>query len=82
MHRCPRHPYAQMAKLGWHHVLVLHLYTAESYPKINNLLRQVPLQQPHLFAATTYFISEGIKLLRAVAAAASNRSRSRRSAAG
>ena len=63
-----QHPYAQMAKLGRHHILALRLYTTESYPKINNPLRQVPPQRPHPFAATTYFISEGIKLLRAVAA--------------
>ena len=63
-----QHPHAQMAKLGQHHVLALRLYTTESYSKINNPLRQVPPQRPHPFAATTYFISEGIKLLRAVAA--------------
>ena len=62
------HPHAQMAKLGRHHILALRLYTTDSYSKINDPLRKDPPERPHPFAATTFFISEGIKMLRAVAA--------------
>ena len=62
------HPHAQMAKLGRHHILALRLYTTDSYSKINDPLRKDPPDRPHPFAATTFFISEGIKMLRAVAA--------------
>jgi hypothetical protein len=57
-----------MARLKAHHVLALRLYTTSSYSQINNPLRQDPPQRPHPFAATTYFIDKGIKMLRAVAA--------------
>jgi hypothetical protein len=62
------HPHVQMAKLERHHVLALRLYTTESYRKINDPLRSDPPVRPHPFAATTYFVSEGIKKLRAVSA--------------
>ena len=62
------HPHVQMAKLERHHVLALRLYTTSSYSKINDPLRSDPPVRPHPFAATTYFISEGIKKLRAVSA--------------
>jgi hypothetical protein len=61
-------PQVQTAELGRHHVLALRLYTTSSYQCLNNPLRTDPLTKPHPFAATTYFISEGIKKLRAVAA--------------
>lgn len=61
-------PEVQTAGLGLHHVLALRLYTTSSYQSLNNPLRTDPPTQPHPFAATTYFISEGIKKLRAVAA--------------
>lgn len=51
-----------------HHVLALRLYTTSSYRLINNPLRTVPSTQPHPLAATTYFISDAIKKLRAVGA--------------
>ena len=51
-----------------HHVLALRLYTTSSYRLINNPLRTVPPTQPHPVAATTYFISDAIKKLRAVGA--------------
>ena len=35
---------------------------------INDPLRKVPPQRPHPFAATTWYIDQGIKMLRAVAA--------------
>ena len=62
------HPHAKMAKLERQHVLALRLYTTDSYSRVNDPLRQDPPERPHPFAATTYFISEGIKMLRAVAA--------------
>ena len=43
-------------------------YTTDSFARVNEPLRQDPPERPHPFAATTYFISEGIKMLRAVAA--------------
>ena len=62
------HPHATKAKLKVHHVLGLRIYTTSSYPRINDPLRADPPQRPHPFAATTYFIDQGIKMLRAVAA--------------
>ena len=62
------HPHAVMAKLQAHHVVSLRLYTTSSYCRVNDPLRQVPPQRPHPFAATTFFIDQGIKLMRAVAA--------------
>ena len=63
-----QHPHARTAKLQRQHVLALRLYTSSSYSCINDPLRQEPPTRPHPFAATTYFISDGIKKLRAVAA--------------
>ena len=62
------HPHAKMAKLERQHVLALRLYTTSSYSKVNDPLRSDPVKRPHPFAATTFFISEGIKMLRAVEA--------------
>ena len=62
------HEHAKIAKLESHHVLALRLYTTSSYAKINDPLRADPPQRPHPFAATTWFIDQGIKKLRAVAA--------------
>ena len=53
-------------------MLALRLYTTDSYSRVNDPLRQDPPERPHPFAATTYFISEGIKMLRAVAASLPN----------
>ena len=62
------HEHAKIAKLELHHVLALRLYTTSSYPKVNDPLRADPPQRPHPFSATTWFIDQGIKKLRAVAA--------------
>ena len=59
------HPDAKMAKLEKYHILALRLYTTESYVCVNEPLRKVPPLKPHPFAATTCFISDGIKKLRA-----------------
>jgi hypothetical protein len=63
-----QHPHAKTARLQRHHVLALRMYTTQSYSRINDPMRQSPPARPHPFAATTYFISEAIKKMRAVAA--------------
>ena len=60
------HPYAAMSALTRAHVLALRMYTTSSYPRINGPLRL--RQRPHPMKMTVYFISDGIKKLRAVAA--------------
>ena len=62
------HPHAVLAKLQEQHVVSLRLYTTSSYCRVNDPLRQIPPQRPHPFPATTLFIDQGIKLMRAVAA--------------
>lgn len=62
------HEHSQLAKLKVHHVLALRLYTSSSYARVNDPLRTDPPTRPHPFAATAHFITEGIKMLRAVAA--------------
>lgn len=62
------HPHARMAQLETARVLALRLYTTGSFARVNDPLRADPPQRPHPFAATTYFIDQGIKMLRAVAA--------------
>jgi hypothetical protein len=62
------HEHAKIAKLKAHHILALRLYTTSSFAKVNDPLRLDPPQRPHPFAATTWFIDQGIKKLRAVAA--------------
>lgn len=49
-----------------HHVLAIRLYTTSSYRSINSPMRQKPhAQLPHPFAATMYYITTGLKILRA-----------------
>lgn len=55
---------AVTAKLQWHHILALRLYTTSSYCRINNPLREDP--QNHPFPATVLFITEALKKLRAL----------------
>ena len=55
------------AKLKRAHVLALRLYTTSTYSSVNQPLRTNLPTKPHPFAVTTFYISEGIKLLRAVA---------------
>jgi hypothetical protein len=63
-----KHPHAVTAKIKLHHVLGLRLYTTSSYYLTNDPLRNDPVQRPHPFGATMYFIDQGIKMMRAVAA--------------
>ena len=62
------HPNARTAKLQPEHVLALRMYSTSSYACVNDPLRKEPPERPHPFAATTYWINEGIRLLKAVAA--------------
>lgn len=55
------------ANLQRAHVLSLRLYSTSTYASMNNPLRTTPPTKPHPLAVTTYFASEGIKLLRSVA---------------
>jgi hypothetical protein len=63
-----KHPHAVTAKLKLQHVLGLRLYTTSSYYVVNDPLRSDPLQRPHPFAATTYFIDQAVKMMRTVSA--------------
>lgn len=63
-----QHPSTVTAHLERYHVLALRLYTTSSYARVNDPLRTSPPTRPHPFAATTYFIYEGIKKLRHVEA--------------
>lgn len=58
-------PEAQRSKLKRAHVLALRLYTLDFYRRINGSLRD--RQTPHPFAATTGFITSGLKQLRLIA---------------
>ena len=62
------HQHAIWSKLERYEVLALRLYTTSSYSKINDPLRADPISRPVPFACTTYFISMGIKKLKAVGA--------------
>jgi hypothetical protein len=55
---------AVTAQLKPQHVAALRLYTSQAYKRINDPLRNG--EKPHPFAATTYFLSEALKKLRAV----------------
>lgn len=57
---------AKAAHLERHHILALRLYTTSSYKCINEPLRRNPPPKQHPFAATTLFIQDGIKKLRAI----------------
>jgi hypothetical protein len=61
------HPTACHAKLSTAHVLALRLYTSNSYGRINEPLRDgCTSDKPHPYAATTYFIHDGIMKLRTI----------------
>jgi len=60
------HEHSRLARLGRAHVLALRLYTSTSYPCFNKHLRQ--RTQPHPFKMSVYYLSDGVKKLRSVAA--------------
>jgi hypothetical protein len=65
------HKHAKKAKLETQHVLALRLYTTSSFARVNDPLRVAvsdPSDRKHPFAATTWFIDDAIRKLRAVAA--------------
>jgi hypothetical protein len=52
--------------LNNHHVLAIRIYTTTCYRSINSPMRKKPhAQLPHPFAATMYYITTGLKILRA-----------------
>jgi len=56
---------AEQCGLRQAHVLALRLYTSNSYARINGPLREVCSEEnPHPFAATCFFIYDGLKKLR------------------
>jgi hypothetical protein len=57
-------PDAVKAELELAHIAALRIYTSNAYKRINDPLRNG--ERPHPFAATTYFLSEALKKLRAV----------------
>jgi hypothetical protein len=59
---------AKTAKLEATHIAALRLYSSQSYKRINDPLRNG--EKPHPFAATTFFLSEGLKKLRSINATA------------
>lgn len=66
-------PAAKIADLKRHEVLALRLYTSSTFRRINTPLRErakmspeLWLTHPHPLAATTYFIYQSLKKLRAV----------------
>ena len=71
------HSDAQVAQLAEPHVVALRLYSTAAFRSLNNSLRNQPKhtlpgnkkkRESHPFAATIYYLAEGIKQLRAVEA--------------
>lgn len=56
-----------------HHVLAIRVYTSRCYLSINKALRCDPPELPHPFAATVYYITTGLKILRKAAMEASEK---------
>ena len=57
---------ARAADLSTAHVLALRLYTTSTFQRINGPLRE--RKRPHPLGMTVWYIADGIKKLRAVAA--------------
>ena len=62
------HEYSQRAKLRAPHVLALRMYTTAAYRSLNNPLRDQNRTVAHPFAATVFFLTDGIRRLRAIGA--------------
>ena len=60
------HPDAQKAQLTEAHVLALRLYSTAAFLSLNGPLRNLERTGEHPFAATVFFLADGIKRLRAV----------------
>jgi hypothetical protein len=65
-----QHPLVEYAGLNRAHMLALRLYTSNSYPCVNQALRNET--QPHPFSATTFYIYDALKKLRRVNANAAD----------
>jgi hypothetical protein len=55
---------ARAVELTRAHVLALRLYTSNSYPRLNDPLRNCVTGKPHPFAATVWYVAGALKLLR------------------
>jgi len=68
------HKHSQGCDLSEAHVLAVRIYTTSSYPKLNRPLRNRPVVPgktrflPHPFRMTVYYLDEGLRKLRTVAA--------------
>ena len=62
------HPNAQRAGLRAAHVLALRLYTTAAYKSLNIPLRNLKREDAHPFSATVFFLTDGIRRLRAIEA--------------
>lgn len=63
-----KHRSARTAELTEAHVVALRLYTTAAFKSINAPLRDLNRRVAHPLAATTAFLTQGIKMLRAVSA--------------
>jgi hypothetical protein len=59
-----QHQNAHVAKLELPHIAALRIYTSNAHKCINDPLRNG--EQPHPFAATTFFLAEAVKKCRAI----------------
>ena len=75
------HPHSKRANLKPAHVLALRLYTTAAFRSINSPLRDQRRTAAHPFAATVFFLTDGIRRLRAIAADAEKAERDEQVAA-
>lgn len=62
------HPSSRLAQLTPAHVLAIRLYSTAAFHSLNGPLRDRERTTPHQFAATVFFLADGIKKLRALEA--------------
>ena len=62
------HSSARTARLQAAHVVAIRLYSTAAFRSLNNPLRDRSRTTPHPFAATIFFLADGIKKLRTVEA--------------
>jgi len=70
-----QHENAQLAQLNEAHVVSLRLYSTAAFRSLNDPLRNAARTTAHPFAATIFFLADGIKKLRAVEAEKAERAR-------
>lgn len=71
-------PASQTAQLAEAHVLALRLYSTAAFHSLNAPLRDKQRTGSHPYAATVFFLADGIKKLRAVEAARAEAARDKR----